>query len=238
MLRFDASLSDVGIILGIAAGNEDDTCMQQEPRWVGGVAVSLLELEFGEDSSFQNSSEFIAATLSLFVLRGLGLTGRPVRLEGDSVSALTWAERGAARGERAHNASMVFALASIRWGSLVPFETFRFVPGVENSICDDLSRGVTVDDLSVRGLMDFGPVLLPALQKARDFCDPKRDTTNDESFFEFWGELREFLDGTPNGNPSDFAPVQDDLQPPLVDIALTPTDPTEGCGGGLGALRS
>ena len=58
-----------------------------------------------------------------------------------------------------HNASMVFSLASIRWGSLMPFECYKFIPGTENPLCDDLSRGVAVKDLSIKGLIDFGPAL-------------------------------------------------------------------------------
>ena len=133
VIRFDASLSGVGVLVGIAEKESD-----QEPLWVGGVAVSLLELEFGEDSSFQNCAEFIGATLSLFVLRGMGLSGRAVRLEGDSISALSWAEKGAARGERAHNASMVFSLAAVRWGLLNPYAAFGFISGENNFLCDDL----------------------------------------------------------------------------------------------------
>ena len=117
VIRFDASLTGVGILLGIPAEGGSD----QGPQWVGGMSVSLLGLGFGTDSSNQNCSEFIGATLSLVVLRCLGLSGRPVRLEGDSISALTWAEKGTARGKRAHNASKVFCLASVQWGLLVPF---------------------------------------------------------------------------------------------------------------------
>ena len=66
VIRFDASLSGVGILLGPPKADELDSTRQLEPRWVGGVAVSLLDLGFGEDSSFQNAAEFIGATLSLF----------------------------------------------------------------------------------------------------------------------------------------------------------------------------
>jgi hypothetical protein len=76
-----------------------------------------------------------------------------VRLEGDIVSALTWAEKGMARGEKAHNASMVFSLAAARWGLLVPFETFGFVPGKDNFLSDALSRDIAIADLGIQGLI-------------------------------------------------------------------------------------
>jgi hypothetical protein len=199
VIRFDASLSGVGILLGIPLGGDND----QEPRWVGGIAVSLLELGFGEDSSNQNCAEFIGATLSLIVLRSLGLSGRPVRLEGDSISALTWAEKGTARGERAHNASMVFSLASVRWGLLVPFDSFGFVSGKDNFLCDALSRDVSVADLGIQGLTDFGPLLSSTLQRALEFCNPGTDTVSDEGFYDYWGALRVFLDNVLVQGPED-----------------------------------
>jgi hypothetical protein len=61
VIRFDASLSGVGILLGIPCKGDGE----QEPQWVGGIAVSLLGLGFGSDSSNQNCAEFIGATLSL-----------------------------------------------------------------------------------------------------------------------------------------------------------------------------
>ena len=64
VIRFDDSLSGVGILLGIPSEEGID----QEPRWVGGIAVSLLGLGFGEDSSNQNCAEFIGATLARVVL--------------------------------------------------------------------------------------------------------------------------------------------------------------------------
>ena len=203
VIRFDASLSGVGILLGIPARDSSE----QEPQWVGGISVSLLGMEFGTDSSNQNCLEFIGATLSLVVLRCLGLSGRPVRLEGDSISALTWAEKGTARGERAHNVSMVFCLASVQWGLLVPFESFGFVTGQDNFLCDALSRDVAVADLGILGLIDFGPYLSSTLLRTLEFCNPQSDTTSDEGFFEYWGALRTFLNEIVVPSQSDCAAI-------------------------------
>ena len=116
-----------------------------------------------------------------------------MRLEGDSISALTWAEKGTARGERAHNASMVFSLASVRWGLLVPFESFGFVSGKDNFLCDALSRDVSVADLGIQGLTDFDPLLLSTLRSALEFCNPDTETVSDGGFYDYWGVLRVFL---------------------------------------------
>ena len=199
VIRFDASLSGVGILVGIPSQEGID----QEPQWVGGIAVSLLELGFGEDSSNQNCAEFIGATLSLVVLRSLDLSGRPVRLEGDSISALTWAEKGTARGERAHSASMIFSLASVRWGLLVPFESFGFVTGKDNFLCDALSRGIAIADLGIKGLSDFGPLLSSTLLRALEFCNPDTETDSDSGFSDYWEALRVFLDNVLIQSPED-----------------------------------
>ena len=115
-----------------------------------------------------------------------------MRLEGDSISALTWAEKGTARGEKAHNASMVFSLAAVRWGLLVPFETFGFVSGKDNFLCDALSRDIVIADLGIQGLIDFGPLLSSTLLRKLEFCKSYTDTTSREGFSEYWGTLRAF----------------------------------------------
>ena len=118
-----------------------------------------------------------------------------MRLEGDGISALTWAEKGTARDEKAHNASMVFSLAAVRWGLLVPFESIDFVSGKDNFLCDALSRDIVIADLGIQGLIDFGPLLSSTLLRALEFCNPDTETTSREGFYEEeWEALHVFLD--------------------------------------------
>ena len=56
------------------------------------------------DSSFQNLSEFLGATLAVIGQVILGFSGRNVVLRGDSVTALTWAITERPRGVRVTNA--------------------------------------------------------------------------------------------------------------------------------------
>ena len=183
----------------------------------------------------QNCSEFIGATLPLVVLRCLGLSGRPVRLEGDSISALTWAEKGTARGKRAHNVSRVFCRASVWWGLLVPFESFGFVTGLDNFLCDALSRDVAVADLGIVGLIDFGPYLSSTLLRTLEFCNPQFDAASDKGFFEYWGALRTFLNEIVVPSQSDCAAILGVLQLPLG-IPTPPDSPPYRLGEGLGAV--
>ena len=81
IVEFDASLHGIGI-LWYKRMNNAEFCM-------GGSAISILGLAFGDDSSYQNVSEFIGATLGMIGLVELGIKGVDVTMRGDSVSALT-----------------------------------------------------------------------------------------------------------------------------------------------------
>jgi hypothetical protein len=91
-------------------------------RLVGVSEVDVSSLGFGTDSSFQNTSEYmcyIAAMRGADILRKRGLTvdGEPPRgvwLRGDSATALSWAEKGRVKSERAVNASLVSLLQSVK----------------------------------------------------------------------------------------------------------------------------
>ena len=58
VIEFDASLNGAGIIWFNKAGNGTEVCM-------GASAVDLSGLGFGEDSSYQNTSEYIGAILGI-----------------------------------------------------------------------------------------------------------------------------------------------------------------------------
>lgn len=49
-------------------------------------------LDFGEDASYQNTAEFVAAVLSVRGIRHLAADCKTIMLKGDSTSALTWAD--------------------------------------------------------------------------------------------------------------------------------------------------
>ena len=79
--EFDSSLSGAGLIWYSRDGDAEVA--------MGVGAADLLFLGFGEDSSFQNLSEFLGAILAILGQVALGYRGRSVALRGDSVTALT-----------------------------------------------------------------------------------------------------------------------------------------------------
>ena len=92
-------------------------------------------------------------------------------------------------------------------GLLVPFESFDFVTGLDNSLVDSLSPDVALADLGIGGLIDFGPYLSSMLLRALEFCSPQSDTASDEDFFEYWGALRTFLNEIVVPSQSDCATI-------------------------------
>ena len=76
---------------------------------LGAGAVSLAAMGFGQDSSNQNCAEFIGAVIAVACALRMGRREQSVTLRGDSVTALTWAEKWKARGNKALGAGVVFA---------------------------------------------------------------------------------------------------------------------------------
>ena len=112
VIEFDACLFGIGLLWFRREEDGSESLM-------GGSAVDITSLGFGEDSSFQNVSEFMAATMGLAGLRLLlanaGST-EPlgnVEMRGDSIAALTWTKTERFRSDLVGNAAAVFTLASI-----------------------------------------------------------------------------------------------------------------------------
>eukprot|EP01038_Epipyxis_sp_PR26KG_P003912 gene3912-5615_t len=88
IVEFDASLEGIGVIYYSREILDDGEISE---RLLGGFAASLDSLEFGVDSGYQNTSEFIGLLVGLWGMSRLGLMHSVVELRGDSISALQWA---------------------------------------------------------------------------------------------------------------------------------------------------
>ncbi|KAJ1385755.1 hypothetical protein B484DRAFT_440366, partial [Ochromonadaceae sp. CCMP2298] len=137
--RFDAALPGLGMLWYLKRADGTESLL-------GGAAPDIRHLGFGTDSGLQNVAEFLAiicAIWGLFVLglEGLRVNGRfPTRivLEGDSASALAWAEKGRVRSDLATNAAIVFVLLGVATGIQVLWG--KHVPAKENGRTDYMSR--------------------------------------------------------------------------------------------------
>jgi hypothetical protein len=83
IIEFDASLFGGGVIVHKVGPDQCETRL-------GACQFSLYSLDFQGDSSFQNTSEFLAGIVGLMLAIRLGCSGASVCFRGDSISALTW----------------------------------------------------------------------------------------------------------------------------------------------------
>ena len=189
VVEFDSSLSGAGLIWYSRQGGAEVA--------LGVGAADLLFLGFGEDSSFQNLSEFLGAILAVLGQIALGFRGRSVALRGDSVTALTWAITERPRRERVTKAAMVLSLLCIAAG--VDVKEVTHIAGTENKNCDRLSRRGRAPTMSifeeaeamgVRGVevvdIDGDEDVISILK----LCDPWRELQSEDEFIEFWSAAR------------------------------------------------
>jgi hypothetical protein len=200
VIEFDACLFGIGLLWFRREEDGSESLM-------GGSAVDITSLGFGEDSSFQNVSEFMAATMGLAGLRLLlanaGST-EPlgnVEMRGDSIAALTWTKTERFRSDLVGNAAAVFTLASIDAETQVSKMTH--ISAKANERADALSRmrQTTLADTVKNECPSLSALLAPGMWLELDaapwlaLCDPKRDIDGlgEKSFVQFWHELRTLL---------------------------------------------
>jgi hypothetical protein len=147
-LEYDASLTGLGIILS----------EHKQDAWTIVQHIGI-EFPFGEliknDSSYQNSCEFIAIVIGLYLTALLGYRDFGYCLYGDNVSSLSWAIHGGGTSPRAKAASIAMALICIRIQANL--RTINHVPGKMNTTTDGLSRGKTFIDLDLPSLTTSSP---------------------------------------------------------------------------------
>ena len=178
--EFDSSLTGSGMLFYKYNPDGSETVL-------GGAAISLASLGFDDDSSFQNTSEFIAVVLSLRILRTRFPEVKAIALRGDSVSALTWASKGQFRGDLVTNASILYTLILIVTGIEVVGDPIEFhIKGDDNWRCDGLSRGKSMSDIGMNHVdfMDLNndPLSLELLS----LCDPAASIEIDSDFTGFF----------------------------------------------------
>ena len=103
--EFDASLKGAGVVWYSTFNGAEVA---------GGVAaVDLSFLNFGEDSSFQNLSEFIGAIIAVAGQVIMGRQSQSMSLRGDSITALTWAITERPKGKRVTRAAIIWTMLCV-----------------------------------------------------------------------------------------------------------------------------
>ena len=180
---------------------------------LGVCAVDLSFLEFGDDSSYQNLTEFIGAIIAVAGHIVLGFSGRSLALRGDGVTANTWAFTERPRGSIVTNASMVWTLLCL--ASDINVTEVTHIAGLDNKNCDFLSRKGThpttsiAEDVQRMGLGNLAVLDLCGADSAIDIvrlCDPRVQLDSEEDFVRFWVQAKTaidmFLTSTQRGHQS------------------------------------
>ena len=185
IVEFDASLEGVGIKLLLV----DPTQGAEAP--VGAGRISLEAFECGTDSGYQNTCEFVALLLGLWALERLavekGVKLGAVLLRGDSVAALTWADKQRYRGDAVSAAAALFSLLLVRSDIHI---TVQHIPGEDNGECDKLSRKEQGEWRSVEsvvpGVKDLGMHEDRDVHELLDLCNPRKQEEYDTDYLNFW----------------------------------------------------
>ena len=183
-IEFDASLTGIGLLYYLTVENTEIV--------IGGGSVDITELNFQSCPSYQNTAEFVAAILGIRGLRQLRMKPRSVKLRGDSITALKWAESGKFKGDLVGNASIIFILQGIYENISVNCVTH--LTASDNWRTDYLSRGGTLDSLKERDKSLGTPILVELNNdEITALCNPNLPTSNENDFDIFWSNARRVL---------------------------------------------
>ena len=199
IVEFDASLTGAGILI-YQRVDAVEVC-------VAATAMDLRGLDFGNNSSYQNTAEYVGAIVGILGLLKLGVSNEDIELRGDSQSALTWARTERPRGKVVTNAAMVFTLLCVSHG--IEAKEATHIGGQANYRCDQLSRmaesGLAVADILVGiGLGGIRDLMLESDCRARkliECCRPDRQFSSEGDFILFWKEIKKTVGASLITNP-------------------------------------
>jgi hypothetical protein len=175
-LESDACLTGFGIVIGGV-----DLGMDIPTMWCGCNRYYPFQSEY--DSSFQNTMEFIGIVIGIAMIARKGINNINVRIIGDSMSALCWAGDEKYRSPHIRRAASVLVAMSVKFG--IEINEAEHIAGVENEVCDSLSRGDTPMDLRWEGMV-MGSNGEEWLEELLDLVDPTLLIEEEEDFMSFW----------------------------------------------------
>jgi hypothetical protein len=182
VLETDACLSGFGLVLsGLAMLEEGTTPI---------YCSYMRDYNIGVDSSYQNSMEFIGIVLGVAVAVRYGYRNISLIIKGDSMSALCWAEKGMLRSMHIRRASTMLVMLTVTFG--IEIVDSVHIPGIDNIICDRLSRGEDPTKLGWGGRVCVGEND-EWLMSAMSMCDPKLLLESEEDFTIFWKNLNDWI---------------------------------------------
>ena len=175
-VNFDASLYGVGAKL---TDLRDDSLI--------GVGRARLSYRIGDDSSYQNTVEFITMVMSCASLAKAGYRGVGLRLIGDNTTSLKWGRTERFKGTFSHRAAVVWVLLSIAFDFCVSDDLH--IEGEKNTEMDGLSRDKSVVEMGFSPDDDLGWEESPEMLQILDLCDPTRVMSSQEDVVLLWSAV-------------------------------------------------
>jgi hypothetical protein len=193
VITTDGSLGQIGIII-YKMTETGEAC-------VGCSAVSIAEFGFEDNSSYQNTCEYIGMVLGVLALIKLGIRDVDVVVRGDSTSALSWVEKEKVSGKAAMNAALVLVSLCIRFGLEVNYTVF--LKGLDNHKADRLSRIIEKKMTLARAMEMNGHSGAEVVDLLGDphsaalvrLCDPGNGLESEDEFKNVWVAVRSAVEG-------------------------------------------
>jgi hypothetical protein len=182
LIEYDSSLYGIGVVLSTIQSGV-------ETVW---KVLQLCETPFNcrDDSSYQNSMEFLGVVIGVTALASLGVRGASIRLRGDNMSSLRWALTERFRSVLCKRMSIIFVSLGIEYD--VTVEDAQHIAGTHNITCDRLSRfreyRASPIDLGFQGCQRISLEPGTLLHTIVAFCDPTAGELSEESFIAAWSD--------------------------------------------------
>jgi hypothetical protein len=168
IIKYDASLTGLGV--GLYAVPDSQL-----------LTYTALQLPFSvnNDSSNQNTMEFVAVILGLLLAWRLDIANFSYDLHGDNMSSLAWARSDRVNSLLARRANIIFTTVSMHLNAQLT--DTEHVPGSMNIMFDGLSRNISPEQLGLDPLLMYEVVADNAISQFIQLCNPQTQLTNMES---------------------------------------------------------
>ena len=155
-------------------------------------------MNFGTDSSFQNTCEYMGSLLCAHGMNLMGVGSEPVQHRGDSKTALSWVQKGTTKSDPAIKAGLMWGIMVMTHETNVQSQVKLSHDG--NSRSDLFSRGHSYVDVLKEDKLHYGGKLSETAFELDLNCfdllnlfNPRNLIDDDESFFNFFKESLNLL---------------------------------------------
>jgi len=201
VIHTDASLTGLGLVIRTPdqAHNDPTSLIMAAGIKTPYVFNSTEEYK----SSYQNTMEFLALTIALFIIRRLGYINQSIRLWTDSTTVEDWSTKQLFKVGRSTYVAVAFVRLGIHTSNHIS-QAFH-IPGEQNILCDALSRNKSPYSLGIPLDKVYSCENDDLLMELLYLCDPTDTRLDGARVREVWS----LIDGTYTANPTTTEDVHD-----------------------------